>query len=407
MPAGPLRIAQLIQSVHAQGGGTSTAFLQIFRALSARPDLAVHAYAQASPPGDPSRATIEPARSRWTTPAGVGRIFAGELGRAVIADIEAGRVDVLHLHGLWSSDLSAPALAAQRRGIPVVWNPHGMLVERAFRMKRLKKQLFLRLGLGRALRQASALVFTSAVERDTSVVLAGSEAVRREVIPLPVEIPHDLAPAAQLRAEGRARFNLPSDAPVIAFLGRLHPVKRIGLAIEALAHARATLPDMRLLLLGSGEAEEEAELRRVASQHGVADAVIFAGWLDGADKWRGLAAADALTLQSMFENFGYVALEAAALGRPVVMTENLSLAREAVDAGAGLSCPAEPGALGEAWVKAMMFPDRAAAAAAGRAWVQGQFSGAAVAGAMAALYHQVSARTPLAPGSNPGLGASR
>jgi len=392
MPAGPLRIAQLIQSVHAQGGGTSTAFLQIFRALATRRDLAPHAYTQASPPGDPSLTIIGGYPGKWTTPERVGGVFAGDLGKAVIADIHAGRVDLLHIHGLWSSDLAGAALAAQRRGVPVVWNPHGMLVARAFRMKRLKKQVFLRLGLGRALRGASALVFASAVERDTSVVLPGTEHIRREVIPLPVDIPEDLAPTAQLRSEGRARFNLPAEAPVVAFLGRLHPVKRVGLAIDALAHARRTLPDLRLLLLGSGEPDEEAGLRRHAAEQGVADAVVFAGWVDGADKWRGLAAGDALTLQSMFENFGYVALEAAAMGRPVVMTENLSLAREAVEAGAGVACPAEPAALGEAWVKALSVPDRAAVAASGRAWVQRDFSAAAVAARMAALYHDLAAR---------------
>ncbi|MCC6675723.1 MAG: glycosyltransferase [Phycisphaerales bacterium] len=398
MPAGPLRIAQLIQTVHAQGGGTSTAFLQIFQALAARPDLAPRAYAQASPPGDPSLPIIARYPGLWMTPARAGGIFAGDLGKAVIADISAARIDLLHIHGLWSSDLAAAALAAQRRGIPVVWNPHGMLVERAFRMKRLKKQIFLRMGLGRALRGASALVFASAVERDTSVVLPGTGHIRREVIPLPVDIPADLTPPAQLRAEGRARFNLPSDAPVIVFLGRLHPVKRIGLAIEALAHTRNRLPGARLLLLGSGDAEEEAGLRRLASERGLADAVVFAGWLDGADKWRGLAAGDCLTLQSMFENFGYVALEAAAMGRPVVMTDNLSLAQEAVKAGAGVACAAEPAALGEAWVKALSLPDRAAVAAAGRAWVQRDFSAAAVAARMAALYHDLAAR----PGPNRG-----
>lgn len=390
MPAGPLRIAQLIQSVHAQGGGTSTAFLQIFQALAARPDLAPHAYTLASPPGDPSLPIIARYPGLWTTPRHGGGFFAGELGKTLMADIEAGKVDLLHIHGLWSSDLPAAALAAQRRGIPVVWNPHGMLVERAFRMKRLKKQLFLRLGLGRALRQTSALIFTSEVERDTSVVLKGTEAVRREIIPLPVDIPTDLAPPAQLRAEGRARFNIPSDAPVVAFLGRLHPVKRVGLAIDALAHARARLPAARLLLLGSGDAEEESALRRAAAERGLSEAVIFAGWLDGADKWRGLAAGDCLTLQSMFENFGYVALEAAAIGRPVVMTDNLSLARGAVEAGAGVACPAEPAALGEAWVKALTFPDRAGIAAAGRAWVQRDFSAAAVGARMARLYHEVA-----------------
>lgn len=403
MSAGPLRIAQLIQTVHAQGGGTSTAFLQIFRALTGRADLSVHAYALASPPGDPSLAVIERHPGRWTTPARAGGIFAGDLGKAVVADVRAGKIDLLHIHGLWSSDLPAAALAAQKHGVPVVWNPHGMLVERAFHMKRLKKQIFLRMGLGRALRRASTLIFTSAVERDTSVILPGTEQIRREVIPLPVDVPGELAPPAQLRAEGRARFNLPSDAPVVAFLGRLHPVKRIGLAIDALAHARTKLPDTRLLLLGSGEGDEEATLRRHAAERGLETAVVFAGWLDGADKWRGLAAGDCLTLQSMFENFGYVALEAAALGRPVVMTDNLSLAQEAVNARAGFTCPPEPAALGEAWVKALTIPDRAAAAAAGRAWVQNQFSGGAVAARMSALYHEVARRSMA---SGPSRGAA-
>ena len=162
-------------------------------------------------------------------------------------------------------------------------------------------------------------------------------------------------------------------------MGRLHPVKRVDMTIEAFAHAVKSLPEMRLLLLGKGETDEyEQELRAKARALGVEDRVIFAGWVLGEDKLGALSAASALVLNSVVESFGYVLFEAIGAGTPVVITENLALARDFREARAGLIAPNSVEGLAATMVASVADPDAPASAERAREWARRDFSHAAV-----------------------------
>ncbi len=391
--SGMLRVAHVIQCVDDRSGGTSTAFLQVMEAAATRPGLEPVAYTLRPPAGDAAAAAIEAEPGRWRLARGLGRLGPGELGAMVAGDIRAGRVDVLHLHGVWSPDLVAAAGAARRAGAPCCWQPHGMLLDHALAQKALKKQVFMRLGLGRALRGAAAFVFCSAGEREHSVLPRGCAGARR-VVYLPVTAPESEAEVGRLRAQGRARFGLPADAEVAAFLGRLHPVKRLELTLRAFAGAAGARKGARLALFGSGEEAYVASLRELARSLGIAERVVFAGWIKGGDKWLALGAADVLVLNSLHENFGYTVPEALGVGTPVVMTENLALAGDVAAASRGegfarVSAP-EAGALGEAIAGMLSAPPSDAARQAGRRWVMETFSARAIGRELEGVYASVA-----------------
>lgn len=88
-------------------------------------------------------------------------------------------------------------------------------------------------------------------------------------------------------------------------VARLLPYKRVGLAIEACAAIGASL-----VIIGTGP--DERRLRRVAGEH-----VRFAGHVDDAQRRELFARARAVIVPGV-EDYGLVALEAAASGRPVV-----------------------------------------------------------------------------------------
>lgn len=390
---GMLRIAQVIQCVDDRSGGTSTAFLQLMAAAATRPGLEPTAYTLRPPAGDAAAAAIEAEPRRWRLARRLGRLGPGELGAMVAEDIRAGRIDVLHLHGVWSPDLVAAAGAARRAGVPCCWQPHGMLLDHALAQKALKKQVFMRLGLGRALRGAAAFVFCSAGERDHSVLPRGCVGERR-VVYLPVTVPETEAEIGRLRAEGRARFGLPAEGEVVAFLGRLHPVKRLELTLRAFAAVAGARKGSRLALFGSGEEAYVASLRELAGSLGIAERVVFAGWIKGGDKWLALGAADVLVLNSLHENFGYTVPEALGVGTPVVMTENLALAGDVTAASRGhgfarVSAP-EARALGEAIAGMLAAPPGDAARAAGRRWVIETFSTQAIGRDLEGMYASVA-----------------
>jgi len=399
MSGEPIRVAQMIQSVDAPAGGTSTAFLGVVGAVRAQPGFSVRAFSTAPPEGDPHWADVRRGRAShgeqsWDLSTTFGRTLRpGGLGKRVAEEITAGRVDVLHLHGLWSPDLLCAAQAARRANVPYVWQPHGMLVAAAIRQKRLKKELFLALGLRRALCEAAAIIYCSHEEQQQSLPPRAIPHERLHVVPLPLALPEGLPPRQQMRAAARARFNIPPEAPTVVFMGRLHHVKRVELAMDALAEASRTLPTAHLLLLGDGEPDYVASLKAHAARLGIDSRVRFAGFISGEDKWPALAAGDVLTLNSKHENFGFVAVEALCVGTPPVMTSNLALAPELARVDGGVSCEGSAIALGRAYVDIIRHPDPAGMVQRGMAWVEQNLSAAAIGRTLAGHYRAVLARS--------------
>ena len=117
----------------------------------------------------------------------------------------------------------------------------------------------------------------------------------------------------------RARLGL-AGRRVILFVGRIQPLKGVGLAVRCLAELED--PDVTLLIVGGpsgvdGEAEL-ARTRALVEQLGVEDRVRFVPPQPHAQLAEYYRAADVCLVPSRTESFGLVALEAAACGTPVV-----------------------------------------------------------------------------------------
>jgi glycosyltransferase involved in cell wall biosynthesis len=107
----------------------------------------------------------------------------------------------------------------------------------------------------------------------------------------------------------------PTDArepPVAVCSGRLHRFKGVELAIRAIDR----LPQWRLRIVGDGR--DAARLRALVGALGLSSRVEFVGALPQEEVWRVMASCDAFVLPSLKEGGGFAAVEAAALGLPVV-----------------------------------------------------------------------------------------
>src|SRR6266404_5007252 len=110
-----------------------------------------------------------------------------------------------------------------------------------------------------------------------------------------IEIP--ARPSSEQRAEARSRWGVPADAPLLGCVGVLSPDKGQEWLIRALAELRKKFPSARLLLAGDGPCRER--LQRLAEKAGIADAVIFAGFIPDVESV--YAAMDVFLLPSFFE----------------------------------------------------------------------------------------------------------
>ncbi len=127
-------------------------------------------------------------------------------------------------------------------------------------------------------------------------------------------------------------------------VGRLESVKRIDLAVRAMAGVDASV---RLIVAGDGTQRQNVE--RAAHETGVTDRVTFLGTVGDDDLIKLYAEALAVIYPPYDEDFGYVTLEAFLARKPVVTCTDSGGPNEFVQDGInGYVCPPTPDALAEA-----------------------------------------------------------
>lgn len=127
--------------------------------------------------------------------------------------------------------------------------------------------------------------------------------------------------ATQPRGETRRAHGLDAQRPLLFSAGRLSSQK----ALDRIIRAMPLLPQSQLALAGGGP--DEATLRNLAAELGVADRVHFLGYLSRQQVANLLGAADVFVFPTVWETFGLAALEAAMMGLPVVAND-LAVLRE-------------------------------------------------------------------------------
>jgi glycosyltransferase involved in cell wall biosynthesis len=264
------------------------------------------------------------------------------LGRYLRARLE--EFDVVHIFGLY--DLLGPRVAAEcrKRKIPYVVEPIGMFVPivRNLWLKRMYHRYWGR----EMLAGAGAIIATAERERDELIAggLAADKIVlRRNGVEAPATFPG--------RGGFRRDLNIPQEAQLVLFLGRLSQKKSPDLLLKAFAGLGAPgatgLSALHLALVGPDESGMKARLQQMATQLGVRERVHFSPPLEGGAKWAAYRDADIFVLPSQNENFGNTAAEAVAAGTPVIVTDQCGIAPLLKDV-AGLVVRHEEGELREA-----------------------------------------------------------
>lgn len=303
------------------------------------------------------------ARVNAYTPRGLHRW----LGKTI------GTFDVVLLHDVYSAISVMSARAAHRAGVPYVMQPLGTLSPAPERGRPLVKRAFMKLWGAETVRGASALFHVGEHEAD-DFLAAGGSARRLIQMPLPLELP----------AGGDA--GTPAD-PTIAFVGRLHPIKRIDVLIRALAIVADEIPRARLDVVGPGDRYRE-QLQALARELGIGEAVSFHGFVDNDEKLRVLRRAHVSALLSRSEGLPIAPLEAMACGTPVVLSRGCHL--DEADGVAGLVVGDGPDAAAAALVQILSDGELRGRLAEGATTFAAQFRREQVAPQMIAALERVA-----------------
>lgn len=301
--------------------------------------------------------------------------------RRVLAD-EIARADVVHIHGLWHLPGWTAARLSRRAGAPYVVSPRGMLEPEALAIHRWRKRLAFSLIEEPNLTSAALLHATSAREAAT----LERHAFGPPVVMAPNGVDLDSLVSADPQATLSA-FGIPKNVPLVLYLGRIHPIKRLDLLAEAMARLRAR--NVHLVIAGPDEEGYRRAVEPLFDRAGVP--VTWTGPVDTRQKAALLAAARVLVLCSNAESFGLSVAEAMAAGVPVVVTESCGWP-DVESAGTGRLVPQSPDAM--AFALDEILGDRQLAlamGARGRALVASRYTWAAAASALADRYRELAA----------------
>jgi glycosyltransferase involved in cell wall biosynthesis len=282
------------------------------------------------------------------------------------------RIDVLHSHEFAMNVFGG--LAALGARVPAISTIHGRAYVSAQPRRVWAYRILRRLGIP-----------IIAVSEDLAGFLADGFGLSRASLDvvhngIPLRAPVLASERATRRAEARRVLRVPPDGPLLVAVGKLYPVKDHANLVRALAE----LPGARVAIAGRGD--EEANLRRLAGELGVAERLHLLGLRDDVDTV--LAAGDVFVQPSLSEGLPLAVLEAMAGGLPVVASRVGGIGEAVRDGETGYLVPsANPPALAAALRKVLESGDRGAAlGAAGRLRAEREFSIAAMAERYRALY---------------------
>lgn len=282
------------------------------------------------------------------------------------------RARILHTNSLKADVLGV--LAGRLAGVPVLWHVRDRIT-----------QEYLPARTARAFRLAARLL-PQAVAVNSRSTLESLEMDEGEL----ARVIHD-----GFVEPGQVQVLAREAGPLIGLVGRISPWKGQDIFIRAAALVRPEFPDARFQIIGSamfGEAEYEAQVRELARELEMGEALEFTGFRSDIEAC--IAALDILVHAStMGEPFGQVVMEGMAARKPVVATRGGGVPEIVADQETGLLVPmSDARAMAHAIKWLLRNPERARQMGlAGQKRVREHFTIAQTSGRVEALYDALEA----------------
>jgi D-inositol-3-phosphate glycosyltransferase len=291
---------------------------------------------------------------------------------------EPGHYDLVHSHYWLSGQVGW--LARERWGVPLVHTAHTLarVKNAALADGDTPEPRIREIGEQQVVDEADRLVVNTAVEGRQLIDLYGADSDKVRAVAPGVDL-ELFRPGSRLAA--RAALDIPADAVVLAFVGRIQPLKAPDVLLRAAAEllARQVVPREKLVVLvvggpsGTG-LETPAALQELAAQLGIMDVMRFRPPQAGRALVDVFRAADVVAVPSHNESFGLVALEAQACGTPVVAAAVGGLRVAVADRESGLLVAGhDPGVWASALAEALR-PDVASVLGPGAVAHASEFS---------------------------------
>jgi D-inositol-3-phosphate glycosyltransferase len=236
--------------------------------------------------------------------------------------------DLIHSH-YWLSGLVAEKLRYAWGPVPIVHMYHTLgHMKNLIAMDDSERAPQIRLdGEIRVAQVADRLIAATPAEKGQLIEYLHADPAKIAIVPPGVDLNrfHLID-----RAEAKAKLGIPCGEHTILFAGRIEPLKGIDTLLLAMSilqerHPQAVENTTVAIIGGDPWADtldaEMARLQSLRTELGIHDLVTFLGAKDQDILPWYFAVADMVVMPSHYESFGMVALEAMAMGTPVIASE--------------------------------------------------------------------------------------
>lgn len=229
--------------------------------------------------------------------------------RGLRAALRQSYPDVVHLSETRHELAVATWLEARRRSIPLAVSAFGTLPRRGG-LKGVLRAQYDQAFVTPMLGSASALLAQTDHEAELYAA-AGGRPDRIHLLPLGSDPPPPPGPMPD--------FGIPDEAPVVMFLGRIHPLKGVRQLVQAFARVAPTHRDAYLLIAGRDDGAL-VELQTTVSRAGLSERVLFPGPIYGAARFDAYRRASLFAITpTHYEETSLASLEAASVGTPLLL----------------------------------------------------------------------------------------
>lgn len=276
-------------------------------------------------------------------------------GVVAFAAAEGITYDIIHSH-YWLSGIVAEMLNAAWGDVPIIQMFHtlGHMKNRVATSAEEMAPPSRIVGEAHVMSVVDRIVAATPAEQAQLNWLYGAD--MNKVIVLPPGVDLDRFQPIP-KADAKKQVGIPCGDKNIMFAGRIEPLKGIDTLIQAMALIKQRYPTVMentcVAIIGGdpwsdNPDAEMARLQNLLDELDIHDIVVFLGAKDQDVLPNYYAAAEMVVMPSHYESFGMVALEAMAMGRPVIASEVGGLAYLVQDRVTGYHVPSRnPEALAE------------------------------------------------------------
>jgi glycosyltransferase involved in cell wall biosynthesis len=233
------------------------------------------------------------------------------------------KYDLVQISGVWNFPVLLAPLISRIKKIPYVMTLHGTIFEHALQSKRkaIKKILF-HLLVKRNILKADKIHFTS--KREVQELNKMMHIPDDRIFISPFGLPHGFFATDIEKNNQISKYKLEGYSKIILFVGRVHPIKGVGLLIESFSKIKDN-SDICLVVLGPYDPVYKESIINNFDKN-IIESVVFTGEVYGKEKEVFYQIADLFILPSYSENLGMVVIEAMQNKLPIIITTNVGIA---------------------------------------------------------------------------------